>query len=195
MVSSKWNDSIRLTWMDRLLEKTVLQVLPARLTPNHLTVLRILLTPPVVILLAMDRYEMGIALFLFAGATDAIDGALARTRKQITEWGILFDPIADKLLIGSVLFLVVLRNINYALGIALLIVETILIIGGWIRKSRGIIEPANIWGKLKMGAEVLGVLLLLLAAASGHKLFIDLSNGTLVAALITAIISIFAKML
>lgn len=195
MFSAKWNAEIRLTRADRFLAATVLKLIPTSVLPNHLTVLRMLLVLPTVALLADERYTWGIALFFFAGATDVLDGALARTRKQITEWGILFDPIADKLLIGAVLLLVVLQHVNVVIGIALLVAETALVIGGWIRKRRGIIEPAGKWGKAKMAFESAGVIFLLIALASGADLFVDLSQGTLVVALIMAIISVFAKML
>jgi CDP-diacylglycerol--glycerol-3-phosphate 3-phosphatidyltransferase len=195
MFSAKWNADIRLTRADRFLAATFLKLIPSTVTPNHLTVLRMLLVLPTVLLLAREQYTWGIALFFLAGATDVLDGALARTRKQITEWGILFDPIADKFLIGAVLLLVVLRHVNVAIGIALLFVESLLIIGGWIRKRRGIIEPAGKWGKAKMAFESAGVLFLLIALASGRDLFVDLSQGTLVVALLTAIMSVFAKML
>ncbi len=194
MFSAKWNENIRLTRMDHVLAATFLRLLPSRVTPNHLTVLRMLLIVPTVTLLVRERYGWGIALFLFAGLTDALDGALARTRKQITEWGILYDPVADKLLIGTVLVVIVLRHVNAVIGIALLFVEAVLVVGGWLRKRRGVVVPAGPWGKAKMFFEVAAVLFLLIALASGVDLFVDLSQGTLVVALITAIVSVFAKL-
>lgn len=194
MPSVDWNADIRLTRADRFLAATVLNLIPANVTPNHFTVLRMFLVLPTVLLLAYEQYAWGIALFFLAGATDVLDGALARTRKRITEWGILYDPIADKLLIGAVLLIVVLHHVNVALGVSLLFVESVLIVGGWLRKRRGIIVPAGKWGKAKMAFESAAVLFLLIALASGMDLFVDLSQGTLVIALIAAIVSVFAKM-
>src|SRR5687767_6672029 len=163
MADDLWNASIVLHPGDRLFAATVGRIMPARVRPNHLTVLRLMLIPFVLYFLWRQRYEIGVPLFLFAALTDWFDGALARTRKQITEWGIIHDPFVDKLLIGSVLFVIVLDHINYTLGMALLGVEAAMIAVGWYRKTRGKVEPANVWGKIKMVAEVCGIMLLLLA--------------------------------
>lgn len=195
MFADKWNRNVKLQVSDRLLMHTVVRFIPKSVHPNHITVARMMMTPFVVILLMYEQYSIGVPLFLFAALTDALDGSLARIRRQITEWGIVFDPIADKLLIGSVLFIIVLQHINFTLGIALLSVEVALVIGGWWRKSRGTIQPANVWGKIKMVAEVIGVLLLLVALWSGVELLVDISMGTLALALVVAIMSIFSRML
>ena len=195
MYSNKWNSDIQLTVFDRIFARTMEPYLSKKIVPNHITVLRMFLALPVLYLLVSEQYIWGIALFLFAGATDAFDGSLARTRKQITEWGILYDPLADKMLIGSILFVIVLQHINFFLGMALIIVELGLVIGGWWRKKYGVLTPANIWGKMKMFAEVMGVLILLIALALDIELLVNISEGTLAVALVTAIVSIFAKTL
>lgn len=186
---------MKLQTFDRVLMHTVVRCIPKSVRPNHITVARMLMTPLVVILLVYEKYSVGVPLFLFVAFTDALDGSLARIRRQITEWGIVFDPIADKLFIGSVLFIIVLQHINFAVGIALLGVEIVMVIGGWWYKSRGKIEPANVWGKVKMVAEVTGILFLLIALWSGIDLFVGISTGTLALALVVAIVSIFSRML
>ena len=70
--------------------------------PNGLTFLRALLVPVILVLLAQDDpasrwWAFGI--FVFAAATDSIDGWVARRWHGVTRWGQLADPIADKLLI------------------------------------------------------------------------------------------------
>ncbi len=189
-----WNRSIVLQPSDRLFEAVLAPLFPKWVRPNHLTALRLLLIPVVLYYLAIDRFAVGLPLFLFAALTDWFDGALARTRRQITEWGIAYDPVVDKLLIGSVLFVVVLEHVNFTLGMALLGVETFMIVMGWYRRLRGKVEPANVWGKIKMVAEVVGLSSLLVALAWKVDLFVDLSTGTLTLALIFAIISIFSRM-
>ena len=191
MFSQRWNAVIKLTAVDKLFAATLEPLIPDRVRPNHLTVLRMLMTPLVVYILYKGNFTWGVPLFFFAAFTDAADGSLARTRRQITEWGILFDPVADKLLIGSVLFVIVLEHINFYLGFALLAVEVVLIIGSSITKFRhGRVVPANGWGKIKMGAETLGILLLLFALWFEIPLFVDLSTGTLAIALVAALVSI-----
>jgi len=78
---------------------------PFRTAPNMLTLLRICLAPFLVATVLENRYGLSFVLFLVAGLTDALDGALARLLKQRTRLGEYLDPVADKLLL-STLFLV-----------------------------------------------------------------------------------------
>jgi len=193
MSDEKWNQAIRLHPFDRVFAVTFGRLIPAAVRPNHLTVFRMCLIPFVIWLLADGRYSIGVPLFLFAAITDWFDGALARTRRQVTEWGIVYDPVADKLLIGSILFVIVLQHVNYTLGLLLLAVEAGTVIVGAVRASQGRIEPANFWGKVKMVSEVLGITLLLIALWSGFDMFVDLSTGTLFLALIFALASVYTR--
>ncbi|MFP5209824.1 MAG: CDP-alcohol phosphatidyltransferase family protein [Acidobacteriota bacterium] len=80
-----------------------------RTAPNLLTLLRICLAPFLVAAILGDDYALGFGLFLAAGLTDALDGALARILKQRTMLGQYLDPVADKLLL-STLFLVLMEK-------------------------------------------------------------------------------------
>jgi len=71
-----------------------------RYLPNILTLLRVALTPFVVVLLATRRSTAALALFAVAGATDAIDGWLARRLRVVSPFGAYMDPVADKLLLS-----------------------------------------------------------------------------------------------
>jgi len=82
--------------------------------PNSLSVMRIFLVPLLVVVL-LTQFEgrvifgvpkeiVGAAIFGLASLTDWADGYLARRRKQITPFGQLIDPLADKLLILAALF-------------------------------------------------------------------------------------------
>ncbi|MFH2063377.1 MAG: CDP-alcohol phosphatidyltransferase family protein [bacterium] len=194
MSDERWNEKIKLLPQDRLYAWTLDRFLPSGLVPNHLTLLRFLLTPIVVYLLYVENYDWGVPLFLFAAWTDTLDGSMARVRRKITEWGIVYDPLADKLLIGSVLFLIVLRHINLYLGFGLLAVESLMIVGGWFMRRRGTVQPANFLGKIKMVAEVFGITLLLMALWLDVSLLVDLSNGTLGVALVVAIASLLTRL-
>lgn len=78
--------------------------------PNILTLIRIACIPLLVLFLWM-RSDLGnilaVSLFLFACLTDYFDGYFARTWKQVSPFGRFLDPIADKLLIAVVLFMLV----------------------------------------------------------------------------------------
>ncbi len=76
--------------------------------PNLLTLSRILVIPLVVATFYLDGADprwAACALFVAAAVTDWFDGHLARSRNQVSNLGRFLDPIADKLLVGSVLFM------------------------------------------------------------------------------------------
>ena len=123
--------------------------------------------------------------------TDALDGTMARTRNQITSWGAFWDPIADKILISLIILLIVVQHINIYLGLLVIFVELVIITGGIVRKRHGITQHANVWGKIKMILQVIGVLALLISLWLGVDLFIDISTGTFSLAIVFAIISLF----
>jgi len=153
--------------------------------------LRFFMTPIVLWLLVIEQYEYGVPLFLLATITDALDGTMARIRSEITEWGTFYDPLADKILIGSVILLVVIRYVNPWIAAALILVELLLIGGGWYRRERGRVKSANIWGKVKMLLQVIGVMFLLISLMFGVDFFVDLSQGTLILAIVFAVVSLF----
>ncbi|MDO8435700.1 MAG: CDP-alcohol phosphatidyltransferase family protein, partial [bacterium] len=88
-------DHAKILWTDKLLARTILHLFPYSVRPNHVTAFRLIATPFVVWVLASENYVWGIPFFLLVAFTDAIDGAMARTRDQITDVGKLFDPLAD----------------------------------------------------------------------------------------------------
>lgn len=69
--------------------------------PNLITILRILLVPPIVYLLYLGDYDIALLLFLGAGLSDALDGFLAKHYGWMSRLGGLLDPIADKALLMS----------------------------------------------------------------------------------------------
>ncbi len=75
--------------------------------PNQLTILRIILTPVFLYLFLQNTTEsrlIGTIVFIIASATDWYDGYVARKFNVITRWGQFMDPLADKILISSALF-------------------------------------------------------------------------------------------
>lgn len=78
--------------------------------PNWLTMSRIVAIPVICLLLLLETAWsswLALAVFVFACITDFLDGYLARARSQQSSFGRFLDPIADKLLVGSVLMVVV----------------------------------------------------------------------------------------
>ena len=105
-------ESTKIYWHDRLLWKYFIKHIPVQIRPNHITAARFILTPLVVWLVWRGDYAWGVPLFAVTSFTDTIDGTMARMRGQITKWGIVFDPIADKLLVSSVLLVLIVRHLS-----------------------------------------------------------------------------------
>lgn len=73
----------------------------ARDIPNLITVGRFLLVPPVVWVLLQEKYSLALLLFFIAGASDGLDGYLAKRFDWTSRLGALLDPLADKALLVS----------------------------------------------------------------------------------------------
>jgi cardiolipin synthase len=81
---------------------------------NQLTILRVVLTPVFVILLLYGYRGWALITFLIAGATDLLDGLIARTAGQKTDLGAWLDPMADKLLLVTMFVVLTLPDIGSA---------------------------------------------------------------------------------
>ena len=79
--------------------------------PNYLTIIRMLAIPIIVMSFYFDdskfAHRVGGVLFLLASFTDFLDGYLARKYNLTSDFGRMFDPIADKVLVGCVLVMLV----------------------------------------------------------------------------------------
>ena len=85
------------------------------LTPaNQLTLLRMLLIPAFVILVLYGEMGWALAIFATAGATDALDGLIARRSGQKTQLGAWLDPMADKLLLVTTFIVLTLPGLGLA---------------------------------------------------------------------------------
>ena len=134
--------------------------------PNLLTVFRILLIPVLVAVLlnevpAGDAIAAGI--FVLASATDVADGYLARRHQTVTNFGKLMDPLADKLLVTSVLVsLVALDRVEG--WVAMVIIAREFAVTGLrqIAIEQGHVVAASVWGKIKTGFQVAMVLVLII---------------------------------
>ena len=75
--------------------------------PNLITIARLILLLPFLYTLLNNNYQASFYIFFFAGFSDGLDGYLARLLNQTSKLGILLDPIADKLLIASVIIVLI----------------------------------------------------------------------------------------
>lgn len=184
------NETIRFYPHDRLMERTVLRLVPSWVTPNHLTILRFILIPFVLYFFVTEQWNIALPLFLGTAFTDAMDGSLARVRKQITLWGTYADPVADKLLIGLSVLLFVAREIGIEFALVIVTLELMIVFGAILKRREGKYSSANDYGKIKMILQVLGVSLLLVAKLAGFELAVPFAMGTLSLALVFAVVSL-----
>jgi CDP-diacylglycerol---glycerol-3-phosphate 3-phosphatidyltransferase len=128
--------------------------------PHLLTVLRILLVPVLVVALVNETSSDWLAAGVFAAAslTDAIDGYIARSRRQITTFGKLMDPVADKLLIiAALVVLLSLDRIPAWIVMVIIAREFAVTVTRMAATGQGVIISANWWGKAKTIVQVAAI--------------------------------------
>lgn len=128
--------------------------------PNVLTMLRMALIPVYWVLFMRDQRIAALVVFAVASITDFLDGRIARKYNLITDFGKLFDPLADKLMVLSVLLGFVLKGVIpwYALAIVL-VKEGIMLVGGTLMLKRGFVVYAEMIGKVAQTAMLLALIL------------------------------------
>src|SRR5882672_4516201 len=150
--------------------------------PNSLTVTRIFLVPLLVVVL-LTKFEgrqifgipnelVGAAIFGLASLTDWADGYLARRRKQITALGQVIDPFADKLLVSAALISLVQMDLAPAWMVAVIIGREFAVTAlRSIFYARGVPIPASPLGKIKMIAQVVAIIALILGQHGQAQVF------------------------
>ena len=105
--------------------------MPASL-PNIITITRMLLVPLTVWLLISSAYAPALVVFIIAGLSDAVDGAIARRFALMTELGTYLDPLADKALLVSIYVTLSVLGVLPAWISILVVTRDVLIIGAVI---------------------------------------------------------------
>lgn len=178
---------------DHFLAKTVLKLFPKTVTPNKITTFRILFTPVVFLTILFGSYKLGIILFLITAFTDTIDGSMARIRNQISKFGMMYDPLADKFLISAMVLLLVFRYFNFWLGVGILGLEIAFILSALVTRYKfKTVRMANVWGKIKMLLQVLAVFLTLTALLLDFPGLFTVAAWTFGLAIGFAVVSLFA---
>jgi CDP-diacylglycerol--glycerol-3-phosphate 3-phosphatidyltransferase len=148
-----------------------------------LTVARIFLVPllVVVLLTKFDYYWpfgfskeiVGAAIFGIASLTDWADGYLARRRKQVTGFGQWMDPLADKLLVIGALVSLVQLDLAPAWMVAVILGrEFAVTVLRSVAYARGLTMPASPLGKIKLVAQVVAILILILGQGHTRGFFV-----------------------
>ena len=168
--------------------------------PNALTVTRIFLVPLLVVVL-LTKFEgrqifgvrkelVAAAIFGLASLTDWLDGYLARRRKQVTVLGQMMDPIADKLLTSAAFISLIQMGLAPAWMVAVIIGREFAVTTlRSIAYARGTVIPASPLGKVKMVAQVVAILALILGEQERLKPLAFIGNAALWVVVATALIS------
>ena len=134
---------------------------------NKLTMLRIFLVPLFLIFIAVNNIPYGtlIATFIFiiASLTDQLDGYIARSRNQVTNFGKFMDPLADKLLVTAALISLVELQVVPAWATVVIIAREFAVSGlRTIAAAEGKVIAASMWGKIKTVTQITAIIALLL---------------------------------
>jgi len=136
--------------------------------PNLLTLLRLGLTPVFIILAIYVHNPVSLKwaclVFIIASVTDWLDGYLARKLQQISDFGKLWDPLADKFIVLSALAALVWKaplNIHWLVFAIILLREVLITILRYALANRKVILPADMWGKVKAILQMAGLILAL----------------------------------
>jgi len=128
--------------------------------PNQLTAVRLALSIAVFVLIPLQLYLPALVVFALAAGTDWIDGWWARTYKQVTKLGRVFDPFVDKILIcGTFIFLAAEKDSGIYAWMAVVVMGRemlVTVLRTMVEQSGGDFS-AKMAGKLKMVFQCLAV--------------------------------------
>ncbi len=147
--------------------------------PNKLTIFRMILIVPFVLLLLGGHQRWGwiraifggimeyldyiaLAIFIIASLTDLLDGKIARKYNMVTNFGKFMDPLADKLLVcAAMIILVELGRIPS--WVVVVIISREFIISGFrlVASDNGVVIAASYWGKFKTTFQMVMVCLMI----------------------------------
>lgn len=144
-----------------------------REVPNLLTVLRLIAVPVMLACLVESGDSqagwrwLGWGIFVFAAATDAVDGYLARRWQAVTAFGKLADPLADKALVLAALGFLAFDKETAWWPIIIIAVREVGVTVGRLAVARDVVIPASFGGKAKTALQVAAIFFLLLPTTAG----------------------------
>ncbi len=147
--------------------------------PNKLTIFRMILIVPFVLLLLGGFHQWGwfmtifggiieyvdyisLGIFILASLTDLVDGKIARKYNLVTNFGKFMDPLADKLLVCSAMICLV-EMMRIPSWVVIIIISREFIISGFrlVASDKGVVIAANYWGKFKTTFQMIMVCLMI----------------------------------
>lgn len=140
--------------------------------PNKLSLMRMILVPIFMIVLALPDTVLplwissliGAVLFIVASVTDCLDGKIARKYNLITDFGKLIDPLADKFMVIGALIMLFYRaqthRVLFALALTVVVFRELAVTAMRLitATKSGVAVPANILGKIKTVTQIVFVI-------------------------------------
>jgi CDP-diacylglycerol--glycerol-3-phosphate 3-phosphatidyltransferase len=153
--------------------------------PNLISLFRLLLLIPCTILFQniskndSNRYYL-LILCLTAFISDLLDGFIARKTNQVSEFGKIIDPLADKILVGIIILnLFLIHQIPAYYLVIILLRDVLILLGGiFVTNKLGKVLPSNMLGKitvLSIGLFILIIILQINPKSSVYKIFLFVS--------------------
>lgn len=156
--------------------------------PNILTIFRMILVIPILVLFfipligniysfQIEKFTINISinnfiiliLFVIASISDWADGYISRKYKWVSNFGKILDPIADKVLVNTLLIILGSQNYTLLVFTILFVIRDIIVDAmRMYSASNKIIVPANIFGKIKTVLQMLAIILILMIGAPLH---------------------------
>lgn len=136
---------------------------PTVTVPNILTLLRLILIPVIVFAIVSDRIQLAFWLFVVSSLTDFFDGYIARRFNQISEFGKVFDPTIDKLMIVTVLAVLAVAEFNDIAELLLVLALLQVLVFG-----------LNSYHAIRFGSETISVTTFGKCVAASVMLFVSL---------------------
>lgn len=152
--------------------------------PNLLSLSRLILLPPILLLLIRGYGAAALGLMVLSWVTDGLDGFIARRTGTVSDLGRVLDHLVDKIWVGSVLVsLVYVRGLPLLIAAAVILRDLLILAGSMvIMRSRGRFVSSDVLGKITGFAFAVAIVYytLDLPALAGYKLWVDYTITVLI---------------
>ncbi|AEH52044.1 CDP-diacylglycerol--glycerol-3-phosphate 3-phosphatidyltransferase [Pseudothermotoga thermarum] len=136
---------------------------------NFLTLFRMFLIIPMFPIIALGHWKPALFLFIVGALTDYFDGLAARKLNQVTNFGKVFDQIADKVFVNGVMIALIPKVPAWL--VALFVSrDTVISAVRILAANNGVVIQANIYGKAKTFVQMILLIFVLFSNAFGLKL-------------------------
>ena len=131
--------------------------------PNKLTILRVAMIPLCLLFALLGFHTAAAGVFALAALTDLLDGHIARKHNMVTNFGKFADPVADKILVLSVMIVLLYQGLFPWWAVCVVAIRELAVDGlRLVAVEQGLVIPAGKLGKFKTNAQIFSVLASLL---------------------------------